>query len=167
MNVVAVVRAASPDDVGQRARMTYAVDEFARALGMELGISLPVIEGQIADAPADAYVVAYGPPVAELPLPASSIIYVNANRTSVRRNLEQYSLAAAIESNRYFEWQHRRGEERGAGVFGRKDVASAIGAELEVGPFTTDRYGLLKDLRVRDLPSLLASYLRGLESIRK
>lgn len=137
------------------------VDEFVSALASELGISIDVIEGTLRDAPGDGLVVVFGSAgMADYPEVSSRAILINADRSRIPGCLEERGLVAAIEKHRYFQWKRNRKDERGFGLFGRKDVAARLGAE--VGKvFSTERYGAISCDRYSSLPALLAAYLRA------
>ena len=67
-------------------------------------------------------------------------------------------------SRPYLQWRNERDGETGYGLLGRKTLASAIGAELAGGPFTTPNYGMLESETYRTLPELLGAYLRAAEA---
>lgn len=142
------------------ARGFEAVDEFAAALGTAAGIEVPVIEGSLADAPGDGYLVVFdADTLLAHPDLGPRVVLVNADRASVLADLERHHLAGAIEKHRYFQWRTQRDAERGRGVFGRKDVAVQLDGMLDTGYQETADYALLASSRHTDLPSLLAGYL--------
>lgn len=135
------------------------VDRFADAVGHAAGCSIPVIEGSLADAPADAFVLLFGDD--DLGANGPRVIAINADRSSVLDELEQHQLAGAVEKQRYFRWRTAPANEKGGGLFGRKAIAEVLEARLEK-PFQTEAYGLFASSRYPDLPSLVAGYLAAL-----
>jgi hypothetical protein len=168
MKITAVV-APRPVDAGPTvvgARAFDAVDELAAALGAATGTTVPVIEGTLADAPADGYLVVFDyQDLAWFAALGGRIVLINADRASVLEDVERYGLAAAIEKHRYFQWRTRRQEETGRGVFGRKDVAARLDGLHDTGYRETARYQLLASSRYPDLVSLLAAYLAAHERV--
>lgn len=144
-------------------RVFNAADDFAAALGAAAGEAVAVIEGTLADAPAEGYLIAFAAPgLADHAALARRIVLVAADGGTVGGYLEQLGLAGAIERNRYFRWQHHRDRETGGGVIGRKDLAAAIGAAT-TSSHATDRYATLESTRYANLPALLVAYLRAHE----
>lgn len=168
MRVTAVVQA--PSIVSESATVTTprsfdAVDEFAAALGKALGENVSIIEGSLADAPKDGYVLVFSESgLLAHPSLWPRVILVNADRATVRTNVERFDLVSAIEKHRYFCWRTQREDEEGSGVIGLKTVAERIGATVMNGPYTSARYGWLSSAAADDLPSLLAAYLKGHEA---
>lgn len=141
-------------------RQFDAVDEFAAAVGRAAGVTVPVIESGIAEAPDDAYLLLFdASDLKTHPEAAKRSILINADRSTVLRKLEELQLAGAVEKQRYFRWRTARDEEDGAGLFAKKPLASVIGGSLAPGPFQTPHYGLVGRSEHQDLPSLLAAYL--------
>jgi hypothetical protein len=83
------------------------------------------------------------------------------------RRVEQHGFVATVEKQRYFEWRARREAERGYGLVGKKDVAARIPARIVSGPYTSARYGMIASDTARDLPSLIAEYLKAHEAASK
>jgi hypothetical protein len=159
--IVAPVDPADQAADDESPRVFYAADELAAALGAASGAEVAVIEGTLADAPAEGYLVAFAAPgLADHADKARRIVLVNADGGTVRGHLERLGLAGAIERNRYFRWQHSRDRETGGGVIGRKDLAAAIGATT-TSSHETERYATLESTRYADLPALLVAYLRA------
>ena len=144
-------------------RQFDAVDELAVAVGQAAGLTVPVIEGGIADAPADAYLLLFDAhDLKANPEAAQRSILINADRSTVLRQLEELQLAGAVEKQRYFRWRRSRDEEDGSGLFAKKPLVSTIGGSLAPGPFQTEGYGLVGRSEHQDLPSLIAAYLAAL-----
>lgn len=153
-----------PSAVGPR--KFYAVDEFAEALGQAAQTHIIVTEGAVCDAPADTYLVLFEPPPDGLVQSIGPrVILINADRSSVPGCLERDHLAGAVEKNRYFSWITNRSDDRGNGLFARKGVSSRIGATLTT-PFRTEHYGLIANSPYKDLPSLIAAYLKEYDTLR-
>jgi len=163
MKITAIVDPPDPtaEFANKTAREFDAVDEFVHALGLAAGISIPVIEGTLADAPADGYVIVFDEGQLEKGPQTSRVLLVNADRGSVLAELEDHGLVGAIEKLRYFRWRRNRSEETGGGLFGRKELADSIGATLSPGPFQSSHYGLFSATRYTDLPSLVVGYLEA------
>jgi hypothetical protein len=152
---------ASPDDAGtfESARSFNAVDEFAAALGAAAGSTVRVIEGTLADAPATGYVLAFAPMTLDgIARIGPRVVLVKADGATVRDDLEEHRLAAAIVRARYFDWQQARDREVGRGVIGRKDLAAAIHA-TSTTVYSTEHYATLESAHYANLPSLLVAYL--------
>ena len=146
------------------ARASYAVDEFAEAVGRAAGLAVPVIEGGLGEVPADAWALLFDARgLAERPELARRVVLMNADRATVLRKLEEHQLAGAVEKHRYFLWQASRQQEDGGGLFARKALADKVGATLET-PFQTEHYGLFKRSRYSDLPYLITGYLAAADA---
>jgi hypothetical protein len=166
MKIVAIVapRVEAPNlATAVSPRQFDAVDEFAAAVSVAAQVPVQVIEGGVADAPADAFILLFDAgDLAAHPDAARRSILINADRSNVLKKLEELELAGAVEKQRYFRWRTARDQEDGGGLFGRKPAAAAVGASLLPGPFQTQHYGLLGRSAHRDLPSLVAAYLAAL-----
>ena len=148
------------------ARKFDAVDEFASALSLAAGIVVPVVEGSLADAPDQGFLIVFngqGHALESLPELGPRTILINADRASIRQEMEIYHLAAAVEEHRYYRWCRQQDQENNRGLLGRKDVAERMGATLLKSPFTTEHYGEFSHPRCQDLPGLLVTYLAALE----
>jgi hypothetical protein len=142
------------------------VDEFAACLGEAAGVPVPVIEGTIANAPAEGFIVLFGwDGITTDPHLGPRVVLINVNRSEVPHDLERYQLAAAVEKDRYFRWQHERARDSGRHLYGRKDVGRRIGATWPGGGWESESYGLLSSDRYPDLPGLLAGYLAAYEEL--
>ncbi len=149
------------------AREFSEVDEFCAALGLAAGVTVSIVEGELADIPADGFVLVYfryGMSLDLAPEVGARVVLVNAERGCLFRQLEPHRLAGAIEERRYFNWCTSRDEETGSGVLGRKDVAQRIGATIVRPYYSTQHYAGFSHPRCHDLPELLALYLAGLEA---
>jgi hypothetical protein len=142
-------------------RMFDAVDEFVAALSEAARVTIPVVEGELRDAPKFGFVILFHEPPLVHPLEIGPrIILINADRSTVQESLELHQLACAVEKHRYFEWRTRRSEDTGQWLFGRKDVVCRMGFTLSSGPPPTEHYGLIETSDEKDLPSLIARYLQ-------
>lgn len=165
MKITAVVPAFQhnpnfPSMVGSR--RGDAVDEFIAALEKATGTDIAIVEGSLDVAPSDGFVLLFESTGLDVhPEVARRAILINADRSHVLRHLEDHHLVAAVEKHRYFQWRTHREDERGTGVFGRKDVAAFFDSRATPGPFTTAHYVLLSSDTCPDLPSLLGVYLRA------
>lgn len=146
------------------ARQLARADELAEAMRSALAIDVPVVEGPLASAPADGYLLAFRVPSTVDPEVARRIIAFDEDRSSVMKRIEQHGFAGAVEKQRYFEWCTRRDAERGYGLVGRKDVVARIPAQIATGPYTSARYGIIASDTARDLPGLIAEYLRAYDA---
>src|SRR5262245_21107368 len=130
-----------------------------------LAIEVPVVEVPLAGAPADGYLLVFHrAPWAVTPELARRIIAFDEDRASVMEDVEQYGFAGAVEKHRYFQWRAQRDKERGYGLVGRKDVAARMPARLAGGPYTSANYAILASDTARDLPGLIAEYLRAYDA---
>ena len=142
------------------AREFDAVDAFVQALGRAAGISIPVVEGTLADAPVDGYVIVFDEAMLASAPVTDRVFLVNADRSSVLKELEDFKLVGAIEKMRYFRWRTtEESEPNTGGVFVRQALAEGVGGTLASGPFRSKNFGLLKASRFSDLPSLVVGYL--------
>lgn len=144
-------------------RKFHAADSLAKSLGEALGIDVPVVEGSLKDVSMSGYLLVF-----ELPRDfdrqlGPRIVAFFEDRSTIMKSVEERNLAGAVEKHRYFLWRTRRGDERGYGLVGRKDVAQQMGARLLSGPYTSTRYAALAHEGAGDLIELLASYLRAYE----
>lgn len=48
---------------------------------------------------------------------------------------------------------------------GRKDVAARMSARIASGPYTSAHYGMIASDTARDLPGLIAKYLKSYDAI--
>jgi len=140
-------------------RTLHHADELARALADKLAIEIPVIIGTLADAPATGYLVVFELPITSDTRSGPRIIALYEDRSMIMKKVEAFSLAAAVEKQRYFEWCTRRSDERGFGLVGRKDVAARMGARVMSSPYTSTHYAALASDAAPDLVALIAAYL--------
>jgi hypothetical protein len=166
MNLVAITRPlvgnSSPNIAGPR--QFDRVDDFAAAISCAIGVAVPVIEAELPDVASGAYSIVFDKrTIPRDPAARARTVLINADRSSVLRDLEEFELAGAVEKHRYFSWRTSPGDEDGGGLFARRDLAEVMGATFAKGPFDTRRYGLYKTSRFRDLPTLIAGYLLELE----
>lgn len=137
------------------------VDELAAAVGAALAIDVPIIEGGLADAPAEGYLLVFDTLGLADARDGARIIAVDVDRSTIMKRVEAQGFAAAVEKHRLFQWSAQRDKERGDGVVGRKDVAAKIGATFASGPYTSASYAWLSSPAATDLPGLLAAYLKA------
>jgi hypothetical protein len=136
-------------------------DDFATAVAGVVGAPVPVIEGSLADAPSDGYVLAFGVPAAafaehrEL---CRRVVLVNASGATVLDSLERFGLVAAIEQRRYYNWLRSRARESGYGLIGRRELAAALDGKGN-GSYASEHYDSLESTRYPDLIALLRGYL--------
>jgi hypothetical protein len=107
MKITAIV---APSDPGiepptVNARDFDAVDNFVRVLSGAAGISIPVLEGTLADAPREGYVIMFDRAMLAHTPVTKRVFLVNADRASVLNELEGFNLVGAIEKMRYFRWR--------------------------------------------------------------
>jgi hypothetical protein len=162
MQTAIIIPADHPDSdlpTATTSRLRYHVDELAQALGATLGIDVPVVEGTLADAPAGGYLLVFGDDADADARLSPRIVAFDADRSTIMTTVERHSLAGAIEKHRYFQWYTRRGDDRGAGVIGRKDIAAAMQARTLGGPYTSEHYAMIASDTATDLVTLLAEYL--------
>lgn len=146
------------------ARQLFRADELAEAIRGALAIDVPVIEGGLANAPATGYLLAFQVPSTVDPQLARRIVAFDEDRASLMKRLELHGFAGAVEKQRYFEWRTRPDAERGYGLVGKKDVAARMSARIASGPYTSARYGMIASDNARDLPGLVAEYLKAYEA---
>ena len=162
MRVTAIVsQEVNPDapTASQRRRLER-VDEFVAELSAACNVEIPILKGSLDRAPQDGIILVFDAAgLQERPDVAERTVLINADRAFVLKNLEEYSLVAAVEKHRYFLWLTNRSAESGQGVFGRKHIGEMIQATALPGPFTTERYVLLKHAQASNLVTLLAKYL--------
>lgn len=149
---------------GAPARQLARADALAEAMRGALAIDVPIVDGPLATAPVTGYLLAFRVPSTVDPEIARRIIAFDEDRASIMKRVEQLGFAAAVEKQRYFEWTTRPDDDRGYGLVGRKDVAARMPARIATGPYTSPRYGLLASDTARDLPALIAEYLRAYDA---
>jgi hypothetical protein len=145
-----------------------AVDGFCLGLSQAARVPVPVLEGSLAKAPEDGFLVLFGwrnVELAENRHLCPRTILMNIGRSAVPRILEDFHLAAGVEQHRYFRWKHERAKEFGGQLYGRKDVGLRMGATWPGGGWESETYGLLSSDRYPDLPGLLAGYLAAYEEL--
>jgi hypothetical protein len=167
MRLTVLVPRVEPDPAVLNAvtpRVFHEVDAFAAALGAALDIDVPVIEGDLADAPSEGYVLAFDVASDVDAKLAPRIIAIAVGRAWIMELVDS-GLAGAVEEQQYFQWRTHRTQgprERALGLVGRKDVAEQIGARVMMtGPYTSERYGALIIDQPGTLITLLAVYLRA------
>jgi hypothetical protein len=146
-------------------REAVSADELAEAMRAALAIDVPVIETPLTSPLPDGYLLVFHTvPWTIGPELARRIISIDEDRSSIMKNLEQHGFAGAIEKYRYFQWCTKRDDERGYGLVGRKDVATRMPAQIAGGPYTSASYGIIASDTARDLPGLIAEYLKAYDA---
>jgi hypothetical protein len=150
-------------------RTLYEVDEFSTRLGRAAGTTVPIVEGSWEKAPDDGFILLFNSwKLAEHPALRPRSVVVNLSREQVPRNLEDYQLAAGVESYTYFRWLGEPDGDHGAALFGRRDVAALISANFLGAPHNmTENYAILASPLYKDLPGLLAGYLGAYEQVHR
>jgi hypothetical protein len=88
------------------------------------------------------------------------IILIGADRSDMLQVLEQYRLAGAIETHRFFLWLHQPQSDSGYGLSGLYSIAQAMQADqIGSGPFRSEHYCIFGSSRYSGLVELLGSYL--------
>jgi len=147
------------------ARETTRADELAEAMRVALAIDVPVLEAPLASAPADGYLLVFHTvPWVVDPALARRIIAFDEGRAYIMKDVEQYGFAGAVEMHRYFQWCTQRDTERGDGLVVKKDVAARMSARLLSGPYTSASYGMIASDTARNLPELIAEYLKAYDA---
>jgi hypothetical protein len=156
---------ASASAASTSAREQGSVDELAEAMRSALAIDVPVLETPLAGLPADGYLIVFHtvPWTVDAEV-ARRIIAIDEGRSSIMKNLEQHGFAGAVETHRYFLWRTQRDQERGDGLVGKKHVAARMSARVLSGPYTSANYGMLASDTARDLPGLIAEYLKAYDA---
>jgi hypothetical protein len=162
--VVPPYESAGPAATSGPAHETEGAGELAEAMRGALAIDVPVLVAPLTSAPTDGYLLAFRVPRSIDPSVARRIIAFDEDRSSVMKNVEQYGFAGAVEKHRYFQWRHQRDRERGYGLIGKKDVAARMSAHLAGPPFTSPDYGIISSDTARDLPGLIAEYLKAYDA---
>jgi hypothetical protein len=162
--VVPPYETVGPAAATESARQLAHADALAEAMRAALSIDVPIVEGPLAEAPEAGYLLAFRVPSAVDPALARRIISFDEDRADVMKRLEQHGFAGAVEKHRYFQWYAQPDKERGYGLIGRKDVAARMAARIPSGPYTSERYGILASDAARDLPGLIAEYLKAHDS---
>lgn len=148
------------------ARQFSQVDELARAMQGALSIEVPIFEGGLRDAPESGYVFAFDVPSAVDPQLAQRIIAFEEDRSDVMKRAERHGFVAAVEKHRYFQWRTHPNADRGYGLVGKREVAARMQARIISGPYTSARYCMIASDTARDLPGLLAEYLKAYEAMQ-
>ena len=147
------------------AREAGRADELAEAMRGALAIDVPVIETPLTSPLPDGYLLVFHTvPWTIGPELARRIIAIDEDRSSIMKNVEQHGFAGAIEKYRYFMWSAQRDKERGDGLVGKKTIAARMSARVLGGPYTSANYGMLASDTARDLPGLIAEYLRAYDA---
>lgn len=162
------------DDGTPITRREYAqVDAFAAQVGEAAGI--PVEFADVADVPAglaDVVLIAEEEALGELAERlgrsaeslAGRVFLLNTERISRSgKHVEAIGAAGTITSFTFGVWSSDPEDAPEGNVFGRKDIAAAIGATWTPGQFgETEHYCTMERHPTQDtLPGLLGAYLRG------
>lgn len=142
------------------------VDELAQAMQGALSIEVPIFEGRLTEAPASGYVLAFRVPSTVDPQLAQRIIAFDEGRSNIMKRAERHGFVAAVEKQRYFQWCTHPGTDRGYGLVGKRGVAARMQARILSGPYTSARYCAIASDTARDLPGLVAEYLRAYEAMQ-
>jgi hypothetical protein len=155
----------SSADAPVAAHEMESAGELAEAMRNALAIDVPVVEVPLASVPMDGYLfVFHRVPWVVDPEVARRIIAFDEDRSSIMKNVEQHGFAGAVEKYRYFQWSAQREKERGYGLVGRKDVVARMPARIASGPYTSASYGIIASDTARDLPGLIAEYLKAYDA---
>jgi hypothetical protein len=145
-------------------------DDLAADLGRRLDVPAEVREGTPgALVPGAGTLVVCRPDVLDhlaraYPAALPWVVAVDLLRNHVLDEAELHGLAAAVEALAYEAWVY--GDARPPAVYGRLDVAKAIGAEVSTDPLGVGaRYGRFTHPRADSLPALLALYLAALDPL--
>ncbi len=147
------------------ARQFSEVDELAQAMQGALSIEVPIVEGSLREAPASGYVFAFDVPSTVDPQLAQRIIAFEEDRSDIMKRAERHGFVAAVEKYRYFQWRTHPDADRGYGLVGKRDVAARMQARIISGPYTSARYCMIASDTARDLPGLIAEYLKAYEAM--
>jgi hypothetical protein len=150
-------------------RESRHLDEFAAELRRRLQAPVVLFDGYPRREPSGGQLLMCRPEVFDHlpsawqadPRVRARMVLFDVERSRGLEWAERFGLAAVIDTARYLRWQNRRDSETAEGLYGRKDVARAMGAQWEEpSVFTGERYALLSQPGLRDLPGLLGAYLR-------
>jgi hypothetical protein len=144
-------------------RQAGRFDDLAAALGARLGVPAEVDPDRPVVPGAGTIVVCRPDVLHELarshPAALPWVVGVDVLRNRVLDQVELHSLAAGVSSLDYSAWVY--GDGKDPAIYGRRDVAAAIGATLSTDPLEVGvRYGRITT--TGDLPELLGSYLGAL-----
>ena len=157
-----------PVGIYSPARGVFAFDEFAKALGAALGTTVEIIEAPLSATPRDGLILLYRQggslweylaAAPDAKKAAERLFLLDVSRQSLPDLLEDYGFAGALETYRYFCWQHRRDSDAGGQIYGRLDVVERLGGVIEGPPFSGPTYCLFDLPGIADLPIALAKYL--------
>lgn len=147
------------------ARRFFGADDLATALSGS-GARTDIVEGSLSRAPADGFIIIFDSDELSIyPGLGPRTVLLNAERGMVRRDIETYRLAAAVEERDYWHWRWERdeGRETSEGLFAIRSVALGTGA-VPVPTFrATEHYGRFSHDAHRNLPEFLVAYLGALE----
>jgi hypothetical protein len=154
------------------------IGRFLDELSSQLGASIPVIHGELREMyPAEGYIILVSRNHPKLSLDQCDTAHlkeISARLVALFVDphhdfdllLEPFSLAAAISSLAFVEWQGTPPDRVGArGLYGLRGACGVIGAEC-VDLFSSEHYCYLQSKTHMGLPHLLADYLFRLPDIR-
>lgn len=159
----------APIGLSKPPRELHSLDELLNQTAQHAGVSGTVVE-KLSEVPPSGYLLVYGgalvDKLADRPDAKSilsRVVVLSVHRSQVFDDLETYGLAAAIEQNRFFQWEANRAQESGHHIFGLRTVGEQMGAVCAPlgSPFASAHYCNIDDTRRADLPDLLAAYLRA------
>lgn len=81
-------------------------------------------------------------------------------------DLEQWRVAAGVDTLVYQLWEPPRSQGTGYGIAGRRDVVATIGGEPASEPFASEHYCIYGSSTSRSLPQALVEYLAALPGAR-
>lgn len=151
---------AAPHSVEVSLRRFHDLDRFADALGSATGTAVPIVEGDLADAPAEGFLLVLDGTDAESlrglrdPTLCARIVPMLVTLGVAYRCVVDSGMPAAVAYQGYLDWQDATSTDGGSGLVGHGSVAR--GAGLRIGP---DVGVAAEILGPRDLPTLLAVYL--------
>jgi hypothetical protein len=89
-----------------------------------------------------------------------------ARAPSVLDDLEQWGVAAAIETLTYSLWESPRNGTTGYGIAGLREAVASIGGECAAEPFASEHYCVYGSVKSSTLTQALAEYLKALAILR-
>ena len=97
-------------------------------------------------------------------LQAARTIAFDVTRSEAPKLVRDLALAAVIDTTQYRNWRLSDGRPHRPRFYGLPEIASRMGTETIPAPGTLD-YVLLGDPTWRDLPSLIAAYVKELAKL--
>jgi hypothetical protein len=154
------------------------VDDFVACISSKTGDTVRIVETNLSECSPEGFIVAWlgsslTLSLADFPLTARArlcrrLVWVDAGRTDIKRDLEEFQPACAVLDVRYFEWKTQRDCESGYGLHARRDVAvkqmQLERAQFATGIFDTTHYVYTGNPKAYgSLPELLVGYLGAYE----